>query len=204
MVLGVDFDNTIVRYDELFHAVALERGWIPPTLPARKNAVRDHLRAQGREREWTELQGSVYGPRLAGAQPFPGVLEFFAHAARQRLPVWIISHKTRTAVVGPAYDLQQSALEWLSAHGFFDPRRIGLPADHVCFAETRAGKLRLIREKGCTHFVDDLEETFREPDFPPHVVPILFGHHTAPPGLPHVKPLADWGQVFEYVFHTAA
>ena len=36
MVLGVDFDNTIVRYDELFHSVAVERGLIPATLPARK------------------------------------------------------------------------------------------------------------------------------------------------------------------------
>ncbi len=203
MILGVDFDNTIVRYDELFHAVALERGLIPPTVPARKNAVRDYLRQQGRECDWTALQGVVYGPRLAGAEPFAGALEFFAHAARQRLPVWIISHKTRTAVRGPAYDLQQSAREWLAAHGFFDPRRIGLPPDHVCFAETRAEKLRLIREKGCTHFVDDLEETFREPDFPSHVVPILFGHHSAPTGLAHVKPLADWAQIFEYVFHGA-
>lgn len=204
MILGVDLDNTIVRCEEVFHAVALERGWIPATLPARKNAVRDYLRAQGREREWTELQGSVYGPRLAGAPPFPGALEFFAHAVRRRLPVWIISHKTRTALVGPPHDLQQSAREWLAAHGFFDPRRIGLSPDHVCFAETRAEKLRLIREKGCTHFVDDLEETFREPAFPGHVVAILFGHHSAPRDLPQVKPLADWAQVFEYVFHSAA
>ena len=28
MVLGVDFDNTIVRYDDVFHRVAAERGLI--------------------------------------------------------------------------------------------------------------------------------------------------------------------------------
>ena len=71
MVLGIDFDNTIVRYDELFHGVAVERGLIPASLPVRKNDVRDFLRQQDRERDWTELQGYVYGPRMAGARPFP-------------------------------------------------------------------------------------------------------------------------------------
>jgi len=51
MVLGVDFDNTIVRYDDLFHRVAVERGLVPATVPARKNDVRDFLRQQGRERD---------------------------------------------------------------------------------------------------------------------------------------------------------
>jgi hypothetical protein len=57
MILGVDFDNTIVRYDELFHRIAVERGFIPKSLPARKKEVRDFLRRQGHEQTWTELQG---------------------------------------------------------------------------------------------------------------------------------------------------
>jgi hypothetical protein len=203
MVLGVDFDNTIVRYDELFHCVAVERGLIPPSLPARKNDVRDFLRQQDRERDWTALQGFVYGPHMAGAQPFPGAIEFFTHAVRRRLPLHIISHKTRSAVVGPAYDLQQTARDWLAARGFFDPNRVGLAPEHVHFGETRAEKIRLIRETGCTHFIDDLEETFLEPGFPREVVQILFGHRQAPPNLPAVKVLADWPQVSEYVFHAA-
>jgi hypothetical protein len=202
MVLGVDFDNTIVRYDDLFHRVAVERSLIPSSLPARKNEVRDFLRREGRERDWTELQGYVYGPRMAEARPFPGVLEFFARAVHHRYPLYIISHKTHRPVLGPAYDLQQTALEWLGAQGFFDPKRIGLSTSHVRFGETRPDKIRYIRETGCTHFIDDLEETFLEASFPPHVIKILFGHHQAPPGLHDVRTLADWSQVSEYVFHS--
>ncbi len=203
MVIGVDFDNTIVRYDELFHRVALERGLIPPELPVGKNDVRDFLRRKGQEREWTELQGYVYGPRMAEARPFPGVLEFFKRSLLAGLPVYIISHKTRYPVVGPAYDLHQTARDWLEAQGFFDPARVGLPPNHLHFGLTRQEKIRCIRETGCTHFIDDLEETFLEVTFPPDVVTILFNRREAPPGLSRVKLALDWAQVADYVFAAA-
>jgi hypothetical protein len=202
MVIGVDFDNTIVRYDELFHRIAVERGLIPADLPVRKNDIRDFLRLGSREDEWTQLQGYVYGPRMAEALPFPGVLEFFSRCARRKLPVYIISHKTRRAVAGPAYDLQKTALEWLTAQGFFDPQRLGLAHEHVHFGETRAEKIRHVREAGCTHFIDDLEDTFLEPSFPHYVEQILFGHHRPPAHLPNVRPLADWNQIAHYVFDS--
>ena len=120
MVLGVDFDNTIVRYDDLFHRIAVERGLVPADLRPRKNDVRDYLRKTGRENAWTELQGHVYGPRMFEARPFPGVLEFFRETVRRKLPVYIISHKTQRALVGPAYNLQETAREWLFQNEFFD------------------------------------------------------------------------------------
>jgi hypothetical protein len=200
MVLGIDFDNTIVRYDALFHRVAVERGWIPADVPARKKDVRDRLRQQGQEQDWTALQGYIYGPRMAEAQPFPGVLDFFAQAVRRKLPIFIISHKTRTPAVGPAYDLHQAARGWLELQGFFDPARIGLARDHVCFAPTRQEKIDLIRASHCTHFIDDLEETFLEPDFPTGVERILFGHTEAPAGLKGIRLAEDWAQVSKHVF----
>jgi hypothetical protein len=203
MILGVDFDNTIVRYDELFHRIAVERGLIPATLAVRKNEVRDFLRRCGQEQAWTELQGYVYGPRMPEAQPFPGVLEFFTGCVRRKLPLYIISHKTRAAVAGPAYDLQQSARDWLAARGVFDPARVGLAPDRVHFGTTRLEKIRFIRETGCTHFVDDLEETFLEETFPRGVVRILFGVREPPPGLPGVQVGEDWFQISDYVFSAA-
>ena len=167
-----------------------------------KSDVRDFLRGENRERDWTELQGYVYGPRMAEAQPFPGVLEFFARAVREGLPLHIISHKTRTAVEGPAYDLQKAARDWLAAQGFFDPTRIGLSPACVHFGITRPEKINFIRTTGCTHFIDDLEETFLEAVFPPGVAKILFGRREPPPGLPTVKALEDWWQVSEHLFNV--
>ena len=200
MVLGIDFDNTIVHYDALFYRVAVERGWISSAVPARKREVRDCLRRRGREEDWTALQGYIYGPRMAEAQPFPGALQFFKRAVQQRLPIFIISHKTGRPAVGPAYDLHQAARDWLESQGFFDPARIGLPRNNVFFAPTRQDKISLICSNRCSHFVDDLEETFLEPGFPADVEMILFGHHEAPPGLRGIRLARDWSEVSQYVF----
>ena len=54
MRIGVDFDNTIVCYDRLFHRLARERGLIPETVPQTKGAVRDYLRSIDREDDWTK------------------------------------------------------------------------------------------------------------------------------------------------------
>ena len=49
MVLGLDFDNTIIKYDELFHRVAFEKNLIPADLPKEKNTVRNYLREKNIE-----------------------------------------------------------------------------------------------------------------------------------------------------------
>ncbi len=204
MVIGVDFDNTIVCYDELFHRIALERGLVPSELEPRKNEVRDFLRRAGREQDWTELQGYVYGARMAEARPFPGVLEFFGRSRKEGLPVYIVSHKTRAPVLGPGYDLHQAARDWLAAQGFFDPARLGFSPDRVFFGGTRQEKIGLIRTLGCTHFIDDLEETFDEATFPAGVEKILFGCRRQSPILPGVRMARDWPHISNYVFTTAS
>ncbi len=192
--IGVDFDNTILRYDGVFHRVARERGFIPETLPATKEAVRDHLRAVGREDDWTELQGEVYGLRLREAEAFPGALETLGTWIAQGLPVWIISHKTRHPYRGPAWDLHAAAYDWLEFAGVFEGA--GLPRSHVSFSETKEGKLARIAEVGCTHFLDDLPEILQASGFPEATRRLWFGGTEARAGL---VPLPDWGAVAAYV-----
>ncbi len=196
-VIGVDFDNTIVCYDALFQRVAREQGLIAPEVPATKEAVRDDLRRRGQEAAWTELQGYIYGPRLAEAAPFPGVREFFARCVRQKIAVRIISHKTRHPYRGPRYDLHQTARAWLTAQGFFDPAQIGLAPDHVYFDLSLAEKLARIAQTGCTHFIDDLPELLAEPGFPVDVTPILFSPSGRPPAAGRFQCAVAWADLAE-------
>lgn len=195
--VGVDFDNTIVCYDEVFHRVAREQKLIPATVPVNKQAVRDYLRQIGREDDWTRMQGYVYGERMRDAQAFPGVLEFFRWAVAQRIPVCIISHKTRHPYQGPQYDLHAAARGWLEGNGFFDPDRIGLSRDDVYFELTLADKLARIGKAGCTHFIDDLPELLAEPAFPDSVERLLFDPAGAHDGASAFRRMLSWKKAAE-------
>ncbi len=197
MHLGVDFDNTIVCYDQLLHRVAREQGLIPGTVPVNKQAVRDSLRHCGREDEWTELQGYVYGPRLCDAEPFPGVLEFFRQVVDAGVEVCIISHKSRHPYRGLPYDLHNAALCWLEQHGFFSPAGIGLPRQNVYLEPTKTAKLERIAKVVCTHFVDDLPELLAEPAFPAGVVRMLFDPTGAHAGADEFVRLSNWRHASE-------
>lgn len=181
MLVGIDFDNTIVCYDELFHRLALEKGLIPPNLPPIKNHVRNYLRGLGREDAWTELQGEVYGTRMEDAAAFPGVIEFFRHCENCGIEVCIISHRTLFPYIGAKVNLHQAGRNWLENRGFFGGDGIGVSPHNVYFESVREAKLNRIRNTGCDVFIDDLPEFLKHPDFPPDVVRILFD----PNGLHH-------------------
>ncbi len=177
MRIGIDFDNTIVCYDQLIYQEAVGRGFVTGQVEARKNAVRDALRQAGREEDWTRLQGFIYGPGMKAAAAFPGLREALARLHEQGYELFIISHKTRVPVLGPQHDLHTAAIRWLAAQQLLDRVRYGLSEDHVFFELTKQAKLSRIAECGCTHFVDDLPEFLCEPDFPAGVQRILFDPH---------------------------
>lgn len=193
MLLGVDFDNTIVCYDQVFHDVALDLGLIEPQVGRSKGQVRDWLRAQGREEDWIELQGLVYGARLGQAPPFPGVLEFLGRCRRQGVELRVISHKTCRPFKGPDYDLHQAALDWLEAQGFFAPQGLGLGRAQVCLELTKQDKLSRIGQEGCTHFIDDLPEFLAEPSFPAATRRLWFNPRGGQPQAPWPQ-FAAWEQ----------
>ena len=124
MFLGIDFDNTIIKYDELFHKIASEKNLIPPNLPKEKNVVRNFLRNNNIEDEWTLIQGEVYGDRIKEAIPFDGMLNTLQALRKQQISLNIISHKTREPYMGPKRDLHAAALSWLKMNHFFETKNL--------------------------------------------------------------------------------
>ena len=145
LVIGIDLDNTLVCYDELFHLAACEEGLIHPSLPRNKEKIRHAIRLlPDGESRWTRLQAIVYGPRIHAATLFEGAEDFLRHCALSRVPTRIVSHKTRFATLdGKRVDLRQSSLQWLEAKGFFSD--FGFSRSDVFFESTRAEKIRRIR-----------------------------------------------------------
>ncbi len=197
MRIGIDFDNTIVSYDTLFHKVAVEQGTIPAQTPPTKLAVRDHLRAIGKEDVWTEMQGYVYGARMDEAEAYPGVLEFLRWARGNAIAVAIVSHKTRHPFIGRKYDLHQAAGRWIETHLVENTQKLVL-AGNVFFELTKEDKLRRIAAEGCDWFIDDLPEILLAEAFPPAAQRILFdpeAHHASETVLTR---MSGWGEIRRY------
>lgn len=194
MRIGLDFDNTIVRYDSLFHKVALENGLISADLPVNKLAVRNHLRLIGREDDWTEMQGTVYGGRMEEAEMFPGVLDFLHWARQTYLPVFIVSHKTRYPFRGDQHDLHSAARGWVERW-----LEETIPAERIFFEVTKEEKLARIGACDCQLFLDDLPEILTAASFPTATERLLFdpdGHHGDSEGLTVIP---SWAHFQKYV-----
>lgn len=201
-IIGVDFDNTLVTYDDLFYAVALQRNLVPSTIEKDKKSIRDYLRRLPRgETEWQRLQAVVYGPRIGEASLIGGVETFFERCKREKARVYIISHKTE---IVRHYDeqinLRSAALGWMTANGFFQVEGLGLSPESVFFCATRQEKVEQIHRLSCTHFIDDLEETFLENNFPLRVKKILFSPRQTNFDQPGLKIASTWQEINEYLF----
>ena len=181
IVFGVDFDNTIAGYDAVFHQVAFERGLIGEEVTRSKDGVRDAVRlSSDGETEWQKLQALVYGPRISEATPNVGALSFFKECDFRDVQVFVVSHKTKFANLdATGTNFREAALHWLGSNGFFDADT-GLTSDKVHFENTRQEKLTRIEALGCTHFIDDLMESFQEKSFPAGVEKILYAPNGGP------------------------
>lgn len=193
MLVGVDFDNSIVCYDSVIYKVALEKVLIPEDLANSKRQVRDYLRQQGLEDTWIELQGYVYGKRMLEATPFPGALEFFGWCKDQGIDICIISHRTRHPFLGPQFDLHRAAKDWIEHNGFY--KKSGLSPDQVFFELSMDEKLNRIKSEGCHMFIDDLPEFLARSAFPKNVRCILFDPNNDYPDEKRFERAASWNQI---------
>lgn len=198
LFIGIDFDNTIICYDRVFHKIALESGLIPSGLSVGKNSIRDLLRRQGKEESWTEMQGIAYGEKIIEAESYPGVEVFLGYCKLKNIPTCIVSHKTKYPYKGPACDLHDAGYQWLKIKGFLDEEKFGLSSLQVYFELSREEKIRRIASLKCTHFIDDLPEILLADDFPGDIRKILFdpsGNFRRISGVSHK---GSWTEILEF------
>ena len=165
LLVGMDFDNTLICYDQVFHEIALAEGLIPPSIPFQKTEIRDYIRRSAAgDQVWQQLQVRVYGPEISRAHLYDGVKIFFEGCHLRGVKIVVVSHKTRDAMLdGMSVSLRQYAMEWMERQGFFGSTGLRLHLDQVFFEDSRWKKIDRIRSLGCTHFVDDLPEFFSAP-----------------------------------------
>lgn len=173
MIFGLDFDNTIVSYDSLFHKVAVELNLINQDFSVNKIKIRDYLRSINKEEVWTEMQGYVYGFRMQEAESFPHIKDFFNKVLESGHQIIIISHKTKYPFIGEKYDLHEAAKSWIVKNLITDISN-DFTLEHCFFETTKEMKVKKIDEMNCDIFIDDLPEILENIYFPDRCQKILF------------------------------
>ncbi|MFC1824519.1 hypothetical protein ACFL9T_17575 [Thermodesulfobacteriota bacterium] len=201
-IIGVDFDNTIVRYDDIMYKIAVERSLVQPNLPKNKKQIRDIIRRlPNGEMKWQELQATIYGLRMDDAEIINGVEEFFIQCRLKKIRVYIISHKTEYASFNSArINLQNASLNWMMKKNFFSNDGLGLSEKNVFFEPGRSAKIERIKRLGCAYFIDDLEEIFLDKSFPNHVKKILYDPLSQDLHSKDIKAFKTWEEINHYFF----
>jgi hypothetical protein len=195
LVLGIDFDNTLVSYDGVFHQVARDQGLIGPEIGHGKDDVRKYLRSVGREDDWTALQGEVYGARMDLASLYEGVIDAIGNLKKAGVVIRIISHKTKFPFRGPRYDLHEAARSFLAMKGIAGGASALLEPVDVFFELTIEEKLKRIASESCSVFIDDLPEILAHPGFPREVRPVLFDPQNLHASHGSVDCLRSWRDI---------
>lgn len=201
-VVGIDFDNTLINYDEVFYQQARNLNLISPKVNKNKKEVRDQIRLlPDGEIIWQKLQAFVYSKGISGASLNPGADTFIRACIQNQVRVYVISHKTEYSRYDEAQtNLRQAALGWMEACRFFKVDGLGLARDHVYFESTRLEKISRLSSLGCAHFIDDLEEVFQEDAFPKEVDKILFAPQGHLGSWGDIKAFQSWERIYEYFF----
>ncbi len=201
-IIGIDFDNTVINYDEIMFEMASASNFINGGAHKSKKSIRDNIQKQhDGEYKWQNLQAMIYGPEIGKAKTAEGIIPFLYKCTTNKIPVYIISHKTRHPTMNTAgINLRDTALNWMHVNGFFSSRAIS--RENVFFESTRQKKIGRIKKLKCTHFIDDLEEMFLETTFPTGTFKILYSPHAPFSKSPPFMPVRSWDEITRYFFNA--
>ena len=188
--LGLDFDNTLIDYDEVFYNIALEKDLIPDDIDKTKSSVRNYLKEIDKEDEFTLMQGEVYGLKINLAKQSEGMFETLKTIRAKGIELIIVSHKTLYPYAGPQYNLHKSASSWLIQNKFFDHNEIGIKKENVYFETTKESKVKRIEDLGITHYIDDLTKILEMIN--PRVTRIHYNPKGEKYGLNNIYHLNSW------------
>ena len=196
-IIGLDFDNTLITYDELFYKLSLEKNLIKENFSQNKIAIRDYLRSKGEEEKFTLLQGEVYGLRIEEAKPAQNMIQTLYYLKQKGYKFEIVSHKTKKPYAGPPYDLRKAAMKWLEKNNFFNHKFLNLSKNDIYFAETKTEKINKINQSKFDYYIDDLPDILERLDL--NIKGILYCPNNGKSNKEKYIFLQDWSKLKEFL-----
>ncbi len=197
MIVGFDFDNTIINYTNSFINLSRKKKLVPEDKNKDKISIRNYLREKNIEDQWTILQGEVYGKNIMDAEIYKDVLEAFKYLLKNNIKIKIISHKTKYPYIGEKIDLRLSALRWIEDRILNKIPNINISKSDIFFENTIAEKINKIQELSCDIYVDDLPEILDL--LPKKIKKILFSPIHNIQGNYNFKVMKSWSEFYDII-----
>ena len=188
MLIGIDLDNTIINYENIFYEIAKKRK-ITTSKKLAKNKLKKIIEKKS-IKEWTNIQGKVYGDKIISAELFLGFKKFINFAKKNNIQLIIISHKTKYPIVGKKVNLHDSAIKFLKKKLDNNEFKIN---KNLFFEETIDDKIKRITEKDCDYFIDDLKKIFLNKNFPNTTECLLFNDKNK-----DLKSFINWDEIIHF------
>ena len=144
MKIGIDFDNTIARYDRSFLKLAHKCKYINKNQNFfKKDQLKNFLfQKKNGEKKWMKIQGQAYGKYMNYAELFPSVINFFLLCNLRKHKIFIISHKTEYGHFDEEkFLLRNEAIKWINGKKFFKKNGINFSRNNIFFANTIEEKI---------------------------------------------------------------
>ena len=175
MLIGIDLDNTLINYTDVFIDAAQRFKLIPKNWRGQKLELQEIIRSHSDgEHLWQSLQGKVYGHWIYNAKLFHGAYRFLWRCRQRGWTTIVVSHKTKHGHFDDErISLRDAAKDFLQYCNVWKPDGSGLLKE-LWFETTREEKLETIEKLRCDIFVDDLSEVLENRAFPKKTRGILF------------------------------
>ena len=155
MRIGIDFDNTIVSYEQVFYEIAqkdnininsysLSGGYKTQVKIALTKKVNGDI-------QWQRIQGYVYGLGMSSAQIMFGFFNFVLNCRLNNWDVYVVSHKSEYGHFDKSRtQLRRAALDWMKNNNFFYESEPLIPQNNIFFLDTQDLKIKkIIHLKTC-------------------------------------------------------
>ena len=191
-VIGVDFDNTLIIYDDLLRKLAVDRNLLGRPRPARfrasgRSAMRS-ARSPAEKSSGKNCRPTPTVPRIGEARLAIGAARFLELARAAGITVYTISHKTEWASQDrTGTNLRRAALDWMEANGLFADCGAGLSPRQGLFRGHAGGENRPYSRAAAARISSTTwKRPSRKRPFLPASTRILYAPHPAgnrPPGV---------------------
>lgn len=188
---GFDLDNTLIDYSGAVEEYCRLKTLIPCT---NIGMLREQLgKDSSSDYEWQLAQGWLYTEGLQFAQLGLGSIDLCNYLTQQGFQLYIVSHKTsHTPDFCGSIPLHDLATKWIKKSAI---KNYFKETERIYFEPTRRAKVKRIRELAVSYFVDDLEEVFKESEFPISTKSFLI--YKTSSQNPNLKCVRDFNEIEE-------